>query len=102
MLVVDWATWLDQHIPYYEATRLRTVYQRDPPAEVLCVSASHRVNRTHEILGQRGRAWEYTDGFIQGRGFRVESIFLERDTHGQWYWAFWETGAGLTVVLSMP
>jgi hypothetical protein len=102
MLVVDWATWLDQHIPYYEAQRLGTLYQRDPPAEVLCISAAQRLNRTHEILGQRGRAWEYTDGFINGRGFRVEPIFLERDTHGQWYWAFWQKGAGLMVVLGLP
>jgi len=56
MLVVDWATWLDQHIPYYEANRLRTLYQRDTPAEVLCVSASHRSNQVHEKLGHRGRA----------------------------------------------
>jgi hypothetical protein len=102
MQVLYWPDWLDHHIPYYEAARLRTLYQQDPPAEVLCISAAQRLNKTHEILGQRGRAWEYTDGFIQGRGFRVEPIFLERDTHGQWYWAFWQKGAGLTVVLSMP
>jgi hypothetical protein len=101
VLVVDWATWLDQHIPYYEAQRLGTIFQRDTPAEVLCMSASHRINQVNEKLGHRGRAWEYTDGFIQSRGYRCEAVFLERDTHGQWYWLFWDPGAALLVSLSL-
>jgi hypothetical protein len=41
------------------------------------------------------------DQIVAGSPGRVESLFLERDTRGEWYWAFWNSGSALLVVLKL-
>jgi len=99
MKILPWHDWLDQHIPYYEAYRFRGQYAMDPPCEVLCMGVRDRQ------AVPRGKIspdpWSEMDQIVAGSPGRVESLFLERDTRGEWYWAFWNPGSALLVVLKL-
>ena len=53
MQVVDWPTWLEQYIPYYEKQKHLDRYYDNPPASVLVVDPVDRNRR----VGLRGFAW---------------------------------------------
>ena len=100
MQVVDWPTWLDRHIPYYERDKQERRYLNNPPASVLIVDPVYKNRR----LSQRGFAWstwEAMDNDIHDLGYQAEPVFLDNDTHQRWYWAFWNRDEALLAVIKL-
>lgn len=98
MRVTPWHEWLDQHIPYYEAERLRSQYQHRPPQVVLELSAADR----HQLNGSKSSttdAWLLANG--QFKKYHAEPIFLTADSHQKWFWAFWDQQEALVALLKL-
>lgn len=98
MRVIPWIEWLDRHIPYYEAERLRSQYRRRPPQVVLELSISDRY-RSNGAKSSTTDAWLLTNG--QFDRYQCEPIFLTSDTHQKWFWAFWQEKDALVAVMKM-
>jgi len=100
MQVVEWPTWLERHIPYYEKQKQADRYYDNPPASVLVVDPVDRNRR----VGHRGFAWstwEAMDSDIRALRYRAEPIFLDNDTHQRWYWVFWDANEALMAVMRL-
>jgi hypothetical protein len=105
MKLLPWPQWLDEHIPYYEAERLRPLHQDNPPAVVLVVEPRDRipergtisvVHKTRGLLN-----WEeyITDTKLLEHG--ALPLFLESDSRQEWYWAFWDANEALIAVMKL-
>jgi len=100
MQVVDWPTWLEQYIPYYEKQKQTDRYYDNPPATVLVVGPVDRNRR----VGHRGFAWstwEAMDADIRALRYQAEPLFLSGDTHQRWYWVFWSADEALMAVMRL-
>ena len=100
MQAVEWSTWLDRHIPYYERDKQERRYLDNPPSAVLVVDPVDRNRR----VGQRGFAWstwEAMDSDIRALHYRAEPVFLDNDTHQRWYWVFWNANEALMAVIRL-
>jgi len=100
MQVIDWPTWLERHIPYYEKQKQQNRYYDNPPESVLVVDPIDRNRR----VGHRGFAWstwEAMDTDIRTLRYRAEPVFLDNDTHQRWYWAFWDANEALMAVIRL-
>jgi len=100
MQVIDWPTWLERHIPYYEKQKQQNRYYTNPPESVLVVDPIDRNRR----VGHRGFAWstwEAMDTDIRTLRYRAEPVFLDNDTHQRWYWAFWDANEALMAVIRL-
>jgi hypothetical protein len=100
MQVIDWPTWLDCHIPYYEKAKQIARYADNPPEAVLVVDPVDR-NRRVAGAGFAWSTWEAMDNSIQDLKYWAEPIFLDTDTHQRWYWAFWNQSEALVAVLRL-
>ena len=45
--------------------------------------------------------WDTANNEIQDLGYRNSPIFLDTDTHQQWFWAFWDRDEALLVLLKL-
>jgi len=90
--IIDWEFWLDQHIPYYEAARFRTQYETNPPQVVLEISAVDRYNNEWSFIN-----WDCTNEKLSN--YNTTALFLQRDTHQMWYWAFWDKNQVLMAII---
>lgn len=99
MKLVSWNEWLDKHIPYYEAERHRNRFCDNPPQSVLIVSITDRFVR--HIPGSIRETWDDLHNKIENFGFQFAPLFLERDTHQEWYWAFWNEHEALLSLLKI-
>jgi len=100
MKVVSWQEWLDKHIPYYEVERHRNRFSDNPPQVILIINSSDRVN----LLKSHGLNWSNWDIIhhqIVNSGFESSPLFLERDTNGLWYWAFWDEKEAFLTLLKI-
>jgi hypothetical protein len=100
MQVVDWPTWLERHIPYYEKQKQTNRYYDHPPAAVLIVDPTDR-NRRADHRGFAWSTWEAMDNSIRDLHYQAEPIFLDTDTHQRWYWAFWNQDEALVAVIKL-
>jgi hypothetical protein len=99
MKIVSWQEWLDKHIPYYEAERHRTRFLANPPHSVLIIEVTDRAVR--HIPGTIRETWEDIHNKMHELHFDFSPLFLERDTHQEWYWAFWNEHEALVTVLKL-
>jgi hypothetical protein len=99
MKLVSWNEWLLKHIPYYEAERHRNRFLDNPPEVVLIVYIMDRAVR--HPPGQPWESWEDLNSRIHRLGYDCASMFLERDTRQEWYWAFWNEHEALISVLKL-
>jgi len=99
MKIVSWQEWLDKHIPYYEAEKHRKRFLDNPPQSVLIIYITDRVVR--HIPGQIRETWEDIHNKFVDFGYESTPLFLERDTHQEWYWAFWNQSESLMAVLKL-
>ena len=100
MQVVDWPTWLDRHIPYYEKQKQTDRYYDNPPASVLIVDPTDR-NRRVAYAGFAWSTWKAMDNDIRDLHYLAEPVFLDTDTHQRWYWAFWNQDEALLAVIRL-
>jgi D-hexose-6-phosphate mutarotase len=100
MQVVNWLTWLDRHIPYYEKQRQTDRYYDNPPASILIVDPVDR-NRRVKHRGFAWSTWEAMDNNIRDLHYQAEPVFLDTDTHQRWYWAFWSADEALMAVIRL-
>jgi hypothetical protein len=96
--VTPWTEWLDRHIPYYEAERLRSLYQHRPPQVVLELSVVDRHRYNHPKTPATD-AWLSANA--QFNQYQTEPIFLTSDTHQRWFWAFWDKQEALVAVIML-
>jgi hypothetical protein len=89
--VYDWNIWLEQHIPYYEADRLRAQYSVDPPQVLLEIDILDR--------HRRNTTWDDANQLLEK--YNAKPVFLSRDTHQKWYWAFWDNRQALIAVIML-
>lgn len=89
MRVHDWNTWLEQHIPYYEADRLRAQYSDCPPQVILEI----------DILDRHRKSTSWEQANQQLEKYDATPVFLSGDTHQKWYWAFWDRKQALIAVI---
>jgi len=104
MKIVSWQEWLDKHIPYYEAERHKNRFLDNPPCSVLIVYPNDEIRlRKHTILNEP--VWEkyetITEQIERYGNTKTVSLFLERDTNQQWYWAFWSKNHALLTLLKL-
>jgi len=96
MQIVDWRTWLDHHIPYYEAERFQNLHASNPPIDVLIIKTFEYFNayflHTHDW-------WEDMNERVLRANCKVEALFLQRDTKQEWYFGFWKKGEALLWML---
>jgi hypothetical protein len=98
MQVVDWSTWLDRHIPYYEKQRQQDRYYDNPPACILIIDPVDR----NRLVGVKGFTnWEAMKNRIDDLGYQAEPVFLDTDTHQRWYWVFWDANEALMAVIRL-
>ena len=95
MKLLSWHDWLDKHIPYYEAERHRTRFLDNPPQVVLVISITDRQATAF------WKNWEDVSDRIDMLNYQCSPIFLERDTHQKWYWAFWNEQEALMTLLKL-
>jgi len=100
MQVVDWPTWLDRHIPYYEKQKQADRYYDNPPTSVLIVDPVDR-NRRVGLRGFAWSTWEAMDTDIRALRYRAEPVFLDNDTLQRWYWVFWDANEALMAVMRL-
>jgi hypothetical protein len=100
MQVVEWPTWLERHIPYYEKQKQQDRYYDNPPESVLVVDPVDR-NRRVSHRGFAWSTWEAMDADIRALHYRAEPVFLDNDTHQRWYWVFWDANEALVAVLRL-
>ena len=98
MRVTPWTEWLDQHIPYYEAERLRSQYQHHPPQVILELSIKDRFS-VNGAKSSTTDAWSLTNE--QFEKYQSEPIFLTSDTHQKWFWAFWKEKDVLIAIMML-
>lgn len=100
MKIVTWQEWLDKHIPYYEAERHRNRFLDNPPKSILILNPYDRV--THLAgHGLNWSNWDTTHQQIVDTGVNSSPLFLERDTNGLWYWAFWNEQDALMTLMKI-
>lgn len=99
MKIVSWQEWLDKHIPYYEAEKHRKRFLDNPPHSVLIIYVTDRAVR--HIPGTIRETWEDIHNKMVDYELEFTPLFLERDTHQEWYWAFWNEHDPLLCVLKM-
>jgi hypothetical protein len=105
MKLLPWLQWLDEHIPYYEAERLGSLYRDNPPAVVLVIAPLDRVPESNTgvtVPKSRGLLnWEeyITDTRLIEHG--ALPVFLENDSRQEWYWAFWDANEALMAVMKL-
>ena len=98
MRVTPWTEWLDRHIPYYEAERLRSQYQHRPPQVVLELSVVDR--HQHNYLKKPATdVWLAANA--QFKQYQTEPIFLLSDSHQKWFWAFWDEQEAVVCMLKL-
>jgi hypothetical protein len=95
MKLLSWHDWLDKHIPYYEAERHRTRFLDNPPQVVLVIAVIDRQATTF------WKNWEDVSNRIDTLNYQSSPLFLERDTHQNWYWAFWNEQEALMTLLKL-
>jgi hypothetical protein len=100
MQVVEWPTWLERHIPYYEKQKQIDRYYDNPPTSVLIVDPVDR-NRRVGLRAFAWSTWEAMDTDIRALRYRAEPIFLDNDTHQRWYWVFWDANEALMAVMRL-
>ena len=100
MQVVTWATWLDQHIPYYEKNKQINRYADNPPEAVMIVDPVDR-NRRVARADFAWSTWEAMDNSIRDLAYLAEPVFLDTDSHQRWYWAFWNQNEALLAVIKL-
>jgi len=100
MKIVSWHEWLDKHIPYYEAERHRNRFLDNPPQSILIINPADRATllKSH---GLNWSNWDTTHNQIVDTGYDSSPLFLERDTNGLWYWAFWNEKEALMTVIRL-
>ena len=72
----------------------------NPPAVVLQLSVVDRYDR-HRSRNSIWFNWDSVNNEIQDLGYRNSPIFLDTDTHQQWFWAFWDRDEALLAVLKL-
>lgn len=99
MKLIDWSEWLDKHIPYYEADKLRNRFSLRPPVCVLVVTVQDR-NRTTQ--SRHSMSWEQinTKIFSAADG-QCSPIFLTSDTAQLWLWVFWDQAVALFTMMQL-
>ena len=95
MKLLSWHDWLDKHIPYYEAERHRTRFLDNPPQVVLVIAITDRQATAF------WKNWEEVSDRIDTLNYQSSPLFLERDTHQNWYWAFWNEQEALMSLLKL-
>jgi len=100
MQVVEWPTWLERHIPYYEKQKQQDRFYDNPPESVLIVDPMDR-NRRVGLRGFAWSTWEAMDTEIRALRYRAEPVFLDTDTLQRWYWAFWDRDEALLAVIKL-
>jgi hypothetical protein len=95
MKILSWHDWLDKHIPYYEAERHRTRFLDNPPQVVLVIAVTDRQAKTF------WKNWENVSDQIDTLNYQSSPLFLERDTHQNWYWAFWNEQEALMTIIKL-
>ena len=100
MLVVDWPTWLECHIAYYQQQQQQAQYGNSPPEAVLIIDPTDRYQRSVRH-GYIGSTWEAMDNQIAQLNYRYKPIFLDTDTHQRWYWGFWSRNDALLAVIRL-
>lgn len=98
MKIVSWHEWLDKHIPYYEAERLKRIYQDNPPITIMILNPHDRIH-VFRSCGVTYLNWDSAHELLVDSGIQSRPLFLERDTNGLWYWAFWSEKEALMTVL---
>ena len=94
MQIIDWETWLDRHIPYYEVERFQTQYEINPPQVVLGINVLDRHRNKQTLL-----YWHEANAKLST--YNTAPLFLERDTHQIWYWAFWDKNQALVALMML-
>ena len=100
MKIVSWHDWLEKYIPYYEVDKQRCRFLDNPPEAILIINPIDRVN-TNLRNGVNWSNWDTCHNQIIDTGYAMTPIFLERDTHGKWYWAFWSKNEALLTVIKL-
>ena len=100
MRIIDWQEWLDSHIPYYERQRQEARFLDNPPAVVVQLSVIDRYDK-HRSRNSIWFNWDTANNEIQDLGYKNSPLFLDTDTHQQWFWAFWDRDEALLVLLKL-
>lgn len=100
MTIVSWQDWLDKHIPYYEAEKYKDRFLNDPPKVVLIVSPVDRA-KTNIKKGIHWSNYDTCNNQVVDTGYANTPLFLERDTHGRWFWGFWNEHEALMAVIKL-
>ena len=99
MKLVSWTEWLDQHIPYYEAERHRKRFATNPPESVLIMTIVDR--QIQHVPGPIWSTWDNINERLQAYHGRYSPLFLQSDSHQEYYWAFWDRDEALLALLKL-
>lgn len=99
MKLVDWPDWLDNHIPYFEAEKLRSRFSNNPPECVLVIFPYDQIRNRGD---SRNLIWEQVyDKITVVSQMQSIPIFLTSDTNQLWLWVFWDKPLALFTMMQL-
>jgi hypothetical protein len=100
MKIISWHDWLEKTIPYYEKDKQSSRFADNPPECVLIINPSDRAE-SNLAKGINWSNWDTCHNQLIDTGYKMCPLFLERDAHGKWYWAFWSKHEALLTILQL-
>ena len=100
MKLILWKEWIEKHIPYYEAEKLKNRFLDNPPKIVLVIYPNDEIR--NQKIGPNWLVREQFEEKISSNNPGISMpVFLERDTHQKWFWAFWDEQCALLTIMRL-